>query len=282
MNSAGLIYHERIEPSRALELERWGGVLALCVLSGTVYVDRVEGLRADDYPNGTIDEGRAVIVFGPGRLRLVTGAEGAEVVALGTSDTALIDAIPPGTPNVRELWLDFTEINRLKRLSTHMIDKGELHRLAVLHEHYAALAALCALAVDESNGAQKKDTRYVERAIERFGENIESPIRLPDLAWQLGITEEYLSKLFRSQIGISPMKYFRIMKIDAAERLLSEGNYSVKEVSWKLGFASQHHFSKAFKAIRGYSPSECGSRAKGISDASAVHDLGKEVDPSSD
>lgn len=282
MNSADLFYWEQIEPSRILELERWGGVLALCVLSGTVTVDRIEGLSADDCPNGNVEEGSVIIIFGPGRLRLDTGPNGAEVLAMGTSAESLIDAIPPGTPRIRELSLDFTELNRLKRLSTRKGDEGGLHRLALAHERFASLAELCALAIDDPNEERRKDTRYVERTVDQFRENIESSIRLPDLAWRLGITEEYLSKLFRAKIGVPPMKYFRIMKIEEADRLLAEGNYSVKEVSWKLGFASQHHFSKAFKAIRGYNPSECGSRAKRLSDAPAVHDLGKEVDPSAD
>ena len=290
MNSADLFYHERLPPASSLDLERWGGVLALTVFSGSVTVEKIEGLRADDSIAGrSVAANDAIIVFGPGRLSLATGPDGAEILAQGTSDESLLDSVPPHTPNVCDIALDFTAVNRLKRILPPGKTGGTLRQLSLRHERFSALAWLCSLAVEGEDGheGRRKDTRYVERAIGQFRENIESQVRLPDLAWSLGITEEYLAKLFREEVGMPPMKYFRIMKIEEAERLLSEGTWSVKEVSWMLGFASQHHFSKAFKATRGYNPSECKSgaaksNAERGAHASALDDLGKEIDASAD
>ena len=293
MNSADLFYHERIPSSANLVLERWGGILALSVLSGSVTIDKIEGLRADDSLAGrSVAENSAIVVFGPGRLSISTGAGGAEILAQGTSDEELLDAVPPHAPSVCEIDLDFTAVNRLKRLFLQEKSRGSFLPLSRRHERFAAFAALCALAVNEESGSARKDAGYVERAIEQFRENIETRIRLPDLAWKLGITEEYLAKLFRAEVGMPPMKYFRMMKIAEAERLLAEGNLSVKEVSWMLGFASQHHFSKAFKAMRGRNPSECRhapaasdaakSNAGRSAHASPLDDLGKEIDAAPD
>lgn len=298
MNSADLFYHERLPIAANLVLERWGGILALTVLSGSVTVEKIEGLRADDSLAGrSVSENSAIVVFGPGRLSLSSGPTGAEILAQGTSDEELVDAVPQHTPSVCEISLDFTTVNRLKRLATQEKSGDALRLISRRHERFAALAALCDLAVhDEESERERKGAGYVERAIAQFRENIETKVRLPDVAWKVGITEEYLSKLFRAEIGMPPMKYFRMMKIAEAERLLSEGRWSVKEVSWMLGFASQHHFSKAFKALRGRNPSECktGAATHDRSDdaqesesgrsahAAALDDLGKEIDAATD
>ncbi len=281
MTNAELFFYNRVEARRALELERWGGVLAVCALSGSVRVERVESLRVDDgFTDRDIPEGHAFVVFGPGRLVLESGEVGAEILALGTSDAPLVASIPPNAPGACLVALDFIAVNRLRRLAERVHARAHLARLSAHYERVSCIADICETALSGGIDPSAKAMDYVTLTVEAFKKNLDSKARLPDVAWRLGITEEYLVKLFRARLGVTPMRYFRELKLAEAERLLSEGKLSVKEISWKLGFVSQQHFTRAFKAARGRNPGEVRSAARRGVDAAAVDDLRKEVNPS--
>ena len=80
-------------------------------------------------------------------------------------------------------------------------------------------------------------------------------ITLPDLARKLRLSESYLIRLFRNKLGMTPMKYFRKLKVEAAASLLINTELPMYSISQRLNFYSEFHFSKVFKKITGLSPS---------------------------
>lgn len=76
---------------------------------------------------------------------------------------------------------------------------------------------------------------------------------------KLFLTEGYFTHIFSKAIGISPMKYIRLMRLSEAETLLKKG-MSVSEVSKKCGYANPTAFWKAIKREYGCTPSELKSR----------------------
>jgi AraC-like DNA-binding protein len=133
-------------------------------------------------------------------------------------------------------------------------------------DRYAQLAAahrLAAFLLDLIAGtgpAERRDLRrydiHVERAIGLFQEYVFERKTLREICLELEITEEYLIRLFRRRMGTTPMRYFQGVKMEAATSLLLNTTMSVKEIAWKLGFASQYHFSRRFKTFSGASPTE--------------------------
>ena len=57
-------------------------------------------------------------------------------------------------------------------------------------------------------------------------------------------------------MNMTPMRYLNNLKMETATSLLLNSDLSVKEISWKLGFSSQYHFSRNFKAYSGCTPTD--------------------------
>lgn len=119
--------------------------------------------------------------------------------------------------------------------------------------------------IDESDteirqGREGSSEVYVEQAMDLFQRNIFGNLRLSEIATQLRISEEYLIRLFRRTVGITPMRYYQNLKLEASISLLLNTTQSIKEISYQLGFSSQYHFSRNFKNFSRVSPSDYRTR----------------------
>ncbi|MFM2169559.1 MAG: hypothetical protein RIS79_3930, partial [Verrucomicrobiota bacterium] len=56
--------------------------------------------------------------------------------------------------------------------------------------------------------------------------------------------------------GISPMQLITKTRISAGSRLLLESDASIAEIALNCGFADHSAFTRAFRAVTSYSPSE--------------------------
>jgi AraC-like DNA-binding protein len=82
-------------------------------------------------------------------------------------------------------------------------------------------------------------------------------MRLREVADAVDLSVAYLTRIFRAQLGTTPMQYLMRARLREARRLLIEQpRLPVREVAARAGFADVGHFARAFR--RGYrvSPSE--------------------------
>src|SRR5690606_19758258 len=65
-------------------------------------------------------------------------------------------------------------------------------------------------------------------------------------------------RLFKEYIGVSPKWVIdRYRMIAAVEALNDSADSNLTELAHRLGYFDQAHFSKAFSALTGLSPSQC-------------------------
>ena len=62
--------------------------------------------------------------------------------------------------------------------------------------------------------------------------------------------------LIKKETGKSAQEYIQLTTIDRAKELLIEGNMSVSEIAYELGFKYPHHLSRLFKKVVGVAPNE--------------------------
>ncbi|MDX1539523.1 DNA-3-methyladenine glycosylase 2 family protein [Arsukibacterium sp.] len=66
------------------------------------------------------------------------------------------------------------------------------------------------------------------------------------LASRLGITDRYLRKLFRQQMGLTPTQYALSQQVLFAKKLLHETQLPVTSIAYQAGFRSVRRFNDAF------------------------------------
>jgi len=86
--------------------------------------------------------------------------------------------------------------------------------------------------------------------------NLDRNLCLNDIAHGLNFSPSYLQKVFREEMRMSIMKYYRNLKIAEAKKLISSGVHSFTEISEMLGFSSVHHFSNVFRKAVKMTPTE--------------------------
>jgi AraC-like DNA-binding protein len=77
-----------------------------------------------------------------------------------------------------------------------------------------------------------------------------------DLCSAIGITQPYLYRIFKEEVGCSPKNYISEYRIKLAKKLLAETEFSVSAIADSVGFKSVLDFSKFFSKRTGVSPTE--------------------------
>ncbi|QIZ78783.1 AraC family transcriptional regulator [Ferrimonas lipolytica] len=71
---------------------------------------------------------------------------------------------------------------------------------------------------------------------------------------ELGLSPYYLSDLLKRETGKNALEHIHLFIIERAKSLLHDGNISITQIAYDLGFEYPQHFSKLFKAKTGLSP----------------------------
>jgi AraC-like DNA-binding protein/mannose-6-phosphate isomerase-like protein (cupin superfamily) len=84
--------------------------------------------------------------------------------------------------------------------------------------------------------------------------NYTQNIPLQEIANQLYISPYYMSRIFRKEIGYSPINYIIQRRIGEAKKLLLTTDMTVQEIALKVGYENTNYFSMLFKKVVGMSP----------------------------
>ena len=96
----------------------------------------------------------------------------------------------------------------------------------------------------------------IKKIILYIRKNLTNRISLDDIAKELFITKEHLSRLFKKEMGITISEYIINTKINEAKNLLKQTDYNILDIAVLLNFANSSHFSNSFKKVTGLSPSD--------------------------
>ncbi len=97
---------------------------------------------------------------------------------------------------------------------------------------------------------------YVAAARRYVEDHILERVLVQDVAAAIGITPNYLSSLFKRQLGQNFMDYVNATKVKYACTLLQDGTRMVYEVSHMLGYDNAYYFTKVFKRYMKMTPTE--------------------------
>ena len=102
----------------------------------------------------------------------------------------------------------------------------------------------------------------VEQIISYFEEHYSDKISLDQIAENMYLSPFYISKIFKSETGDTPIRYLIDIRLEKARALLEDGwQGSIQEVAARVGYDDAYHFSKLFKKRYGMSPSQARKNA---------------------
>lgn len=100
-------------------------------------------------------------------------------------------------------------------------------------------------------------SREMRRALDYLHANLCEPLRVEDIAREAGLNVRSLQIGFKAAFGMSPMRYLRDVRLDAARYRLARrrNRENVTEVAYSVGFSHLGRFSKDYRARFGVNPS---------------------------
>ena len=170
-----------------------------------------------------------------------------------------------GIPGLLELYREYGR-QPIFHLENYQYAAEELHSIIrLLANHYNAVdihKACCMLQlillsfIGVQSRPSSTDSRYIGEAIRFMTENLYNNVDLPAVSRHLGITTFHTIRIFKSAFLTTPMQYYNSLRLNEAGRLLLHTEWSVAEISRRLGYSSPFYFSQQFKNKMGLSPSE--------------------------
>lgn len=101
-----------------------------------------------------------------------------------------------------------------------------------------------------------KGNQYVKKAVSFIQSNYCNPIRVTDVADYVCINRSYLYTLFQNYLGMSPQQFLTTFRITKARELLESTSYPIESIALSCGYNDALVFTKAFRALKGMSPSQ--------------------------
>lgn len=124
-------------------------------------------------------------------------------------------------------------------------------RAAVLERQAVILNMMAFLLRVRSSAAVISPARSdASVAVQHIQRHLESRLPLSDLAAMCHLSVPHFRRIFRRQMGQSPVEFIMGQRVAAAKTLLARGA-SIKQVAQETGFASPFYFMRVFKKVAG-------------------------------
>lgn len=121
----------------------------------------------------------------------------------------------------------------------------ELHRQAIA-DYTAKMEYIARVRVFHS--------KPVVHCMEYIYANLNRNFMLSEMAEKIGFSQEYLSRLFHKEVGMTIQAYLRKKRVEEAARMLMYTEYEAADIANYLAFSSHSHLIQAFKKEYGVTP----------------------------
>ncbi|GGD82189.1 hypothetical protein GCM10010911_45380 [Paenibacillus nasutitermitis] len=96
----------------------------------------------------------------------------------------------------------------------------------------------------------------ITNAMAYMEEHLAEDLTIERIARQTGWSHEHFTRIFRASVGMTPKRALVEQRLRRAEQLMMNGQSSVKQIAYEVGFGDEHHFSKTYKKLRGINASD--------------------------
>lgn len=98
------------------------------------------------------------------------------------------------------------------------------------------------------------DTRRISRAVKRLRENIAQPLKIENIARELGMSVSGFHHHFKSVTAMSPLQFQKQIRLQEARRLMLGEDLDVASAGFRVGYDDPSYFSRDYKKLFGAPP----------------------------
>ena len=110
--------------------------------------------------------------------------------------------------------------------------------------------------VSDTAEPEKQEERTIAGITRYLQEHLSEEMSLSVLAEEFHLNPQYISQLFRNEIGVNFLAYLTSIRMEKARKLLLSTSLSVTEVADQSGYGDYRVFTKVFKKSEGVTPSQ--------------------------
>jgi YesN/AraC family two-component response regulator len=146
------------------------------------------------------------------------------------------------SPSIRSLIVTFSE---------------RLHDFCTIDDYQTAFVSMIDQVKDEVESLkQNRVSNIVESVKQYIDENISGDLSLTILSDLVGLSPNYLSKIFKSTTGQGLATYIINQRMRRAAWLLLNTSHNIERVAEMVGYPTHHNFSRKFKEFYACTPKE--------------------------
>ncbi len=114
------------------------------------------------------------------------------------------------------------------------------------------------LHLQNQEGQRPRRSSLVDESIFKLNQAIESSLTKPmlvgDLAEGVGLSADYVARLFAKRYGMKLQRYLLLRRVELARHLLITSDLRVSEIGRRAGIPDPQYFNKQFRRVVGVSP----------------------------
>jgi transcriptional regulator GlxA family with amidase domain len=99
------------------------------------------------------------------------------------------------------------------------------------------------------------------------------------LAAHAGLSPRHLQRRFTAELGVPPAAYVERVRVEAAQRALTEGDEPVEAIARRYGFTTAETLRRTFHRRLGIAPSDYRARFRSTAEAAGAHHVSQEGEP---
>jgi AraC-like DNA-binding protein len=97
-------------------------------------------------------------------------------------------------------------------------------------------------------------THHIAKAVDRLRKDFNQPLRIEDIARELGMSVSGFHHHFKSVTAMSPLQFQKQLRLQEARRLMLGQNLDATSAAYRVGYDDPSHFNREYKRHFGAPP----------------------------
>ena len=98
------------------------------------------------------------------------------------------------------------------------------------------------------------DTRRISKAVDHLRENISQPLKIENIAREIGMSVSGFHHQFKSVTAMSPLQFQKQIRLQEARRMMLGEDMDAASAGFRVGYADPAYFSRDYKKLFGAPP----------------------------